>query len=229
VVQWLLWRALVPVHPNSTGMSPQRLVWCGSGGDGRTGLTTTGTHDPAGLTSRRVLHKHVEDIRGSRQPPFEGTACWSYGGRRHSVTELTLALPHSAEQRQGWPPPGSWRNSTGRDSQARQSSGATCCVRALNAHTRVREQVRAGAWERRARMPSSGAGPARGGAQPSSGAGPVRGAGLSPRARQTPPEGGVRASSEAGSTRETFAVLSWRATGATKIVFVLCMHVRCAS
>jgi hypothetical protein len=54
--------------------------------------------------------------------------------------ELTLALPHSAEQRQGWPPPGSWQNSTGRDSQARQSSGAACCVRALNACTRVRER-----------------------------------------------------------------------------------------
>jgi hypothetical protein len=29
----------------------------------------------AGLTSRCVLHKHIEDIRGSRRPPFEGAAC----------------------------------------------------------------------------------------------------------------------------------------------------------
>jgi hypothetical protein len=28
-------------------------AWCGSGGDGRTGLTATGMTDPAGLTSRR--------------------------------------------------------------------------------------------------------------------------------------------------------------------------------
>jgi hypothetical protein len=64
-----------------------------------------------------------------------------------------------------------------------------CGVRALNARTCVREQVRAGAWERRAWVPSSGAGPARGGAQPSSEADLARGAGLSPRARRTPPEG----------------------------------------
>jgi hypothetical protein len=64
-----------------------------------------------------------------------------------------------------------------------------CGVRALNARTRVREQVRAGAWETRAWVPSSEADPARGGAQPSSEADLVRGAGLSPRARRTPPEG----------------------------------------
>jgi hypothetical protein len=68
----------------------------------------------------------------------------------------------------------------GRDSQACQSSGMTCRVRELNARTRVREQLRAGARERRARVPSSGAGPARGGAQPSSEADLVRGAWSSP-------------------------------------------------
>jgi hypothetical protein len=108
-------------------------------------------------------------------------------GRRHSVTELTLALPHSAEQRQGWPPPGVDETAPGRDSQARQSSGATCCVRALNARTRVGEQVRAGALDR-------GGPRSRGGAEPSSGADPAR--------------GGVRASSEAGFTQGAFAALS---------------------
>jgi hypothetical protein len=63
-----------------------------------------------------------------------------------------------------------------------------CCVRALNARTRVREQVRARTRERRAWVPLSGADPARGGARPSSEADLVRGAGLSPRARRTPPE-----------------------------------------
>jgi hypothetical protein len=64
-----------------------------------------------------------------------------------------------------------------------------CGVKALNAHTRVREQVRAGAWEMRAWVPSSVANPARGGAQPSSEVDLARGAGLIPRARRTPPEG----------------------------------------
>jgi hypothetical protein len=53
VAQWPLWRCLVPVRPNSAGMLPQGPAWCGSGGDGRTGLTATGMTDPAGLTSRR--------------------------------------------------------------------------------------------------------------------------------------------------------------------------------
>jgi hypothetical protein len=81
--------------------------------------------------------------------------------------ELTLALPHSAKQRQGWPPPpGVGETAPGRDSQARQRSGATCRVRVLNAGTRVREQVHAGAWERHARTPSSGAGPPEGALSP---------------------------------------------------------------
>jgi hypothetical protein len=42
VTQWPLWRRLVPVCSNSVRMSSQCLVWCGSGGDGRTGLTATG-------------------------------------------------------------------------------------------------------------------------------------------------------------------------------------------
>jgi hypothetical protein len=75
VAHWLLWQCLVSARCNSAGMSPQRLAWCSSGGDGRTGLTATGMHDPAGLTLWRVLHKHVEDIRGSHRPPFEGAAC----------------------------------------------------------------------------------------------------------------------------------------------------------
>jgi hypothetical protein len=53
VAQWPLWRCLVPVRPNSAGMLPQGPAWCGSGGDGRTGLTATGMTVPAGLTSRR--------------------------------------------------------------------------------------------------------------------------------------------------------------------------------
>jgi hypothetical protein len=53
VAQWPLWRCLVPVRPNSAGMLPQCLTWCGSGGDGRTGLTATGMTDSAGPKSQR--------------------------------------------------------------------------------------------------------------------------------------------------------------------------------
>jgi hypothetical protein len=71
-----------------------------------------------------------------------------------------------------------------------------CCVRALNAHTRVREQVRVqGSLERggarsRGCEPSSEAEPARGRCQPSSEAEPAQG-GASPRARRNLLEGGV--------------------------------------
>jgi hypothetical protein len=51
--QWQSWRRLVPVLSNCIGMSSLCLAWCGSGGDGRTGLTATGKTAPTGLTSRR--------------------------------------------------------------------------------------------------------------------------------------------------------------------------------
>jgi hypothetical protein len=44
--QWRLWRRLV-------GISSQCSAWCGSGGDGHTGLTATGMTAPAVLMSRR--------------------------------------------------------------------------------------------------------------------------------------------------------------------------------
>jgi hypothetical protein len=53
VAQWQSWRRLVPARPNSVWMSSQCPAWCGSGGDGRTGLIATGMTDPASLTSRR--------------------------------------------------------------------------------------------------------------------------------------------------------------------------------
>jgi hypothetical protein len=51
----------------------------------------------------------------SRVPPssFEGAACGPYGSGRHSVTELTLALPHSDIQWRGWPLREGWRNNAG--------------------------------------------------------------------------------------------------------------------
>jgi hypothetical protein len=63
--------------------------------------------------------------------------------------------------------------------------------------------------------PSSEADPARGGVRASSEADLARGS--------------AYPSSEADFTRGASAVSSWRATGATRIVVVLCMRVRCAS
>jgi hypothetical protein len=94
----------------------------------------------------------------------------------------------------------------------------------------------------RAWVPSSGADPARGGAQPSSEADFVRGVGVILRARRTPPRGVVKASSgadpargsaypssEANLTRGASAVLHWRAVGATRVAVVLCVCFKCAS
>jgi hypothetical protein len=77
-------------------------------------------------------------------------------------------------------------------------------------------------------VPSSGAGPARGGARPSSEADPARG-GVRASSEADLARGSVYPSSEAGFTRGSLAVLSRRAAGATRIVVVLCMCVRCAS
>jgi hypothetical protein len=50
-----------------------------------------------------------------RVPPsyFEGAACGPYESGRHSVTELTLASPHSDVLWRGWPRREGWRNSAG--------------------------------------------------------------------------------------------------------------------
>jgi hypothetical protein len=125
-------------------------------------------------------------------------------------------------------PPGVGETAPGRDSQARQSSGATCCVRALNARTRVREHVRAGVREKRVQVPSSRTGPARGGAQSSSEADPARG-GVRASSEADLTRGSVYPSSEADFARGASAVSSWRAAGTTRIVVVLCMCVGCTS
>jgi hypothetical protein len=116
-----------------------------------------------------------------------------------------------------------------------------CGVRALNARTCVREQVCAGAWERRAWVPSSdadrprgcstlerGRPRSRGGAKPSSEADPSRG-GVRASSEADLTRGSVYPSSEADFTRGASAVLSWRVAGATRVVVVLCMWFRCAS
>jgi hypothetical protein len=101
-------------------------------------------------------------------------------------------LPHSAEQRRGWPPRELAEQHRGVIPRRVRVGARPCDVRALNARMRVREQVHVGAWRMCAWVPSSEAVLARGGAQPLSEADLARGAGLSPRARRTPPEGARR-------------------------------------
>jgi hypothetical protein len=85
-------------------------------------------------------------------------------------------------------------------------------------------------------------GPRRGGVEPSSEADLALGVGLSPRARQTPPEGALRPRARRNSpdgtsnprARRTLlegrpAVPLWRAAGATRVVVVSCMCFRCVS
>jgi hypothetical protein len=65
----------------------------------------------------------------------------------------------------------------------------------------------------------------RGGADPSSEADPARG-GVRASSEADLARGSVYPSSEAGFTRGAFAVLSWRAAGAARTVFVPRMRVR---
>jgi hypothetical protein len=117
-----------------------------------------------------------------------------------------------------------------------------CGVKALNSRTRVREQVRAGAWEMRAWVPSSEADPARGGARPSSEADLTSRSGVEPSSEVDPVRGGAGASSEvdlargsvypsseADLTRGASVVVSWRAAGATRVTVALRVCFRCVS
>jgi hypothetical protein len=109
-----------------------------------------------------------------------------------------------------------------------------CGVRALNAHTRVREQARVGALEQSGPRPRGcsalerGGPRSRGGAEPSSEADPTRG-GVGASSEADSARGSVYPSSEADFTRGASVMMSWRAAGATRVVFVLCMCFRCAS
>jgi hypothetical protein len=123
-------------------------------------------------------------------------------------------------------PPGVGEIALGRDSQVRQSSGATCYVRALNARTRVRGQVHADALERSRPRPRGrsalerGRPRSRGGAEPSSEVDPARG-GVRGSSEADFARGSVYPSSEADFTRGASTVSSRRAAGAAKAVFAL--------
>jgi hypothetical protein len=69
---------------------------------------------------------------------------WSYKSGRHSVTELTPTSSHSSPQWRGWAPPRELAEQR-RGVIPRRVVVRLCGVRALNACTRVQEQVRS--WE----------------------------------------------------------------------------------
>jgi hypothetical protein len=66
----------------------------------------------------------------SRVPPssFEGAARWPYESGWHSVTELTLASPHSVVQWQGWPHGGGGGLAEQRRDMTPRCVGGTTCV-----------------------------------------------------------------------------------------------------
>jgi hypothetical protein len=103
--------------PTVPGMALQCPGWWHSGGDGRTGAEVTEKTCPAGLMSQhrpaRARGRHPYLFQGFRRPPSRGATWRSYESRRHSVTELTPALPHSSRTVSGWPHKAGWRNNTG--------------------------------------------------------------------------------------------------------------------
>jgi hypothetical protein len=86
--------------PTVPGMALQCPGWRHNGGDGRTGAEVTEKTHPAGLTSRhrpaRAQGRHPYLFWGFRRPPSRGATWGPYESGRHSVTELTPALPHSS-------------------------------------------------------------------------------------------------------------------------------------
>jgi hypothetical protein len=87
--------------PTVPGMVLQCLGWWHSSGDGRTGPKVTEETRSTGLMSRccpaRARGRRLYLFRGFCRPLSRGMTWGSYGSGRHSVTELTLAFPHSAK------------------------------------------------------------------------------------------------------------------------------------
>jgi hypothetical protein len=92
-------------------MVPQCLGWWHSGEDGRTGPEVMEETYSTGPTSRRcpgrVWGRRPYPFQGFRRPLSRGATWWRYESGWHSVTELTLAFPHSSRTvpgmtAQGW-------------------------------------------------------------------------------------------------------------------------------
>jgi hypothetical protein len=88
-----------------------------------------------------TLRSHEKKVRGCGRPP---SRAWRVSRTRvggHSVTELTPASSHSSLQWQGWAPHRELAEQR-RGVILRRVVAQLCRVRALNARTHVRVQVR---------------------------------------------------------------------------------------
>jgi hypothetical protein len=96
--------------PTAPGMALQCLGWQHSGGDGRTRPKVTEESRFTGLISRccpaRARGRRPYLFRGFRRPLSRGAAWRPCRSGRHSVRELTLALPHSSRTVPGMAPQG---------------------------------------------------------------------------------------------------------------------------
>jgi hypothetical protein len=133
----------------------------------------------------------------SRAPSssFEGAVRRPYESGWHSVTKLTLFLPHSVVQRRGWPHHEGWQNS--QDMIPKRVRGTAFVdsfagVRALNAPVGGAGTGATSSWGPRARRRL-----ARGDDQPSSEADLTRG-GVQTSSEADLTHGGVQPSSEVG-------------------------------
>jgi hypothetical protein len=86
--------------PTASGMVLQCPGWRHSGGDVHTGPKVTEETCITGPTSwccpARARGRHPYLFRGFHRPLSRCTTWGSYGSGWHSVTELTLAFPHSS-------------------------------------------------------------------------------------------------------------------------------------
>jgi hypothetical protein len=132
---------------------------------------------------------------------------------------MTPVSSHSAPQWRGWVPPRELAEQCrGMIPRRVRAMARPCGVRALNARTHGREQVRAEAFER-------GGPHRRGGHEPSGEADLTRG-GVSPRARRPRSRGSLALERGGPRPRGRLAALPWWAVGATTVSIVLCVCVR---
>jgi hypothetical protein len=105
VAQRRAWRRLVVLDSHSVGVVLQCPGWWhrvgGHRGDAPHRFDVTASSSEGAIQVSVPL---------SRVPPssFESAECGPYESGRHSVTELTLALPHSDVQWRGWPHQEGW-------------------------------------------------------------------------------------------------------------------------
>jgi hypothetical protein len=176
-------------------VAQQGRGWPHSDGDGA----------PAGLTSLFDPAESREEGSRVRPTPLRGRGALAVQEWVAQRREAAPASSHSPPQWWGWAPPRELAEQR-RGVIPRRAVARSCCVRALNARTHVREQVRAGRTSSEAdparggREPSSEVDPTRGGREPSSETNPTRGGALLCRF------GGPRGPLRCGSCCECFAL-----------------------